>query len=60
LKLGQIYRKEDPRMLFKTEIPSITTYPGSVSEKPGGVFGQPNNMIIKLVAKKDFFADDLV
>ena len=52
--------KEDPKIIFKIEIPCISTYPGSVSDKPGGLFGQLSKVIIEIVAKKDFFAEDLV
>jgi len=52
--------KEDPKIIFKIEIPCITTYPGSVSDKPGGLLGQLSNVIIEILAKKDFFAEDLV
>jgi GTP cyclohydrolase I len=52
--------KEDPKIIFKIKIPCITTYPGSVSDKPGGLFGQLSNVIIEMIAQKDFFAEDLV
>lgn len=52
--------KEDPKIIFKTEIPCITTYPGSISDKPGGLFGQLSNMVIEIIAKEDFFTEDLV
>ncbi len=52
--------KEDPKIIFKIEIPCITTYPGSVSDKPGGLLGQLSSVIIEIIAKKDFFAEDLV
>jgi len=50
----------DPKIIFKMEVPCITTYPGSVPEKPGGLFGQLSVVHIELVSNQDVYPEDLV
>ncbi len=45
---------------FKIEVPVITTYPVSVSDKPGGLFGQLSIVVIEIASEKDVFPEDLV
>ncbi|HET6421135.1 MAG TPA: GTP cyclohydrolase, FolE2/MptA family [Geobacteraceae bacterium] len=45
---------------FKIEVPVITTYPVSVSDKPGGLFGQLSIVAIEIASEKDVFPEDLV
>lgn len=49
-----------PKIYFKMEIPAITTYPLSSSEKPGGLFGQLSKLSITIESKADFYPEDLV
>jgi len=48
------------KILFKIEIPAITTYPGSTAEKPGGLFGQLSVVTVELASEKDIFPEDIV
>ena len=52
--------EDKPRIIFKMEIPCITTYPGSSAEKPGGLFGQLSIVAIEVETKKDLYPEDLV
>ena len=51
---------DKPRIFFKMEIPCITTYPGSSTEKLGGLFGQLSFVTIEIVSQKDIYPEDLV
>lgn len=51
---------DKPRIFFKMEIPCITTYPGSSSERMGGLFGQLSFVTIETVAQRDVYPEDLV
>jgi len=48
-----------PVIIFKIQIPAITTYPIS-TEKPGGLFGQLSVVEIEVESKKDIYPEDLV
>jgi GTP cyclohydrolase I len=48
------------KILYKIEVPVITTYPGSSIDKPGGLFGQLSAITIELASDKDIFPEDLV
>jgi len=49
-----------PKIIFKMQIPCITTYPGSAPEKSGGLFGQLSVVHIEIESKSDFYPEDLV
>lgn len=48
------------KILFKIEIPIITTYPGSDPEKPGGLFAQLSVMEVEVESQKEIYPEDLV
>lgn len=50
----------EPKIIFKMEIPCITTYPGSAPEKPGGLFGQLSVADIEVESKKNIHPEELV
>ncbi|MGB9598116.1 MAG: GTP cyclohydrolase, FolE2/MptA family [Candidatus Poribacteria bacterium] len=52
--------EDKPKVLFKVEVPIVTTYPGSDPNKPGGLFGQLSIMIVEVEAKEDIFPEDLI
>lgn len=52
--------EEIPAILFKIDIPVITTYPVSHPEKPGGLFGQISVITLEIEPKKDIYPEDLV
>jgi GTP cyclohydrolase I len=54
------YVVDKPKIMFKMEIPVITTYPGSAPEKPGGLFGQLSIVVIEIEPQKDVYPEDLV
>ena len=49
-----------PRAILKIEIPVVTTYPLSASDKPGGLFGQLSTVKLEVSANTDIFPEDLV
>ena len=58
---AKVSKVEDkPRVLFKVEVPTITTYPGSAPEKPGGLFGQLSVIVVEVEAIEDVFPEDLI
>ncbi|MCX5679806.1 MAG: GTP cyclohydrolase, FolE2/MptA family [Candidatus Omnitrophica bacterium] len=48
-----------PVVIFKIQIPAITTYPAS-TEKAGGLFGQLSIVEIEVESKRDIYPEDLV
>lgn len=52
--------EERSRIIFKMEIPCITTFPASSAEKPGGLFGQMSVMAIEVESSESVFPEDLV
>ena len=52
--------EDKTKIIFKMEIPCITTYPASSAEKPGGLFGQLSIVAIEVESKKDIYPEDLV
>lgn len=51
---------EKTRVLFKVEVPVITTYPGSAPDKPGGLFGQLSIVVVEVEALEDVYPEDLI
>jgi GTP cyclohydrolase I len=51
---------EKPKVVFKIEVPAVTTYPGSIDDKAGGLFGQLSTIVIEAESEKDIFPEDLV
>ena len=51
---------EKPKIFQKIEVPAITTYPASIPETPGGLFGQLSVVLIEFEAKKDVYPEDIV
>jgi GTP cyclohydrolase IB len=49
-----------PRIIFKMQIPAITTYPASISEQAGGLFGQLSIAEIEVESQGDTYPEDLV
>lgn len=49
-----------PEITFEVHIPVITTYPGSVPDKPGGLFGQSSVIAIAIRSDVDIYPEDLV
>jgi GTP cyclohydrolase I len=52
--------EEAAKILFAIEVPIITTYPASVKEKPGGLFGQLSKIIVELESAKEIYPEDIV
>ncbi|MGE4543286.1 MAG: GTP cyclohydrolase, FolE2/MptA family [Pedobacter sp.] len=50
----------EPTVLFRIEVPCITTYPGSSREKPGGLFGQLSRIGLEVMTRRDIYPEDLV
>ncbi len=55
-----ISTEKEPTIHFRMKIPCITTYPGSLPEEPGGLFGQLSIVDIDVQSKKDVYPEDLV
>jgi len=52
--------EDKPRVLFKIEVPIITTYPGSSAGKSGGLFGQLTKVFVEIESQKDVYPEDVV
>jgi GTP cyclohydrolase IB len=52
--------EEKAKIIFKTEVPVITTYPASVPEEEGGLFGQLSIVDIEAEPKKNIYPEDMV
>jgi len=52
--------EETPKVVFKMEIPAITTYPVHFEKDLGGLFGQLSNVVIEVESGKDIYPEDLV
>jgi GTP cyclohydrolase I len=52
--------EDKPKIVFRMEIPAITTYPASDLDKPGGLFGQLSIVAIEILSKTDVYPEDLV
>jgi GTP cyclohydrolase I len=52
--------EDNPKVLFKVEVPVVTTYPGSIPDEPGGLFGQLSIVIVEVEAKDDIYPEDLI
>lgn len=50
----------EPTVIFRIEVPVVTTYPGSSREKPGGLFGQLSRISLEVMARRDIYPEDLV
>ncbi len=46
-------------VVFKMEVPAITTYPVSGPDKPGGLFGQLSLVTVEIASEKDIFPEDV-
>ena len=57
-KVSEIEKK--PRILFRIQVPIITTYPRSGPEKPGGLFGQLTTMLVEIQSQDEVYPEDLV
>jgi GTP cyclohydrolase I len=57
-KVPNIEKK--PQISLRMNIPVITTYPGSTSGKPGGLFGQLSIVVIETKSTKDIYPEDIV
>jgi GTP cyclohydrolase IB len=51
---------EKPKVIFRIEVPAITTYPASFDDKAGGLLGQLSTIIIEVESEKDVYPEDLV
>ncbi len=49
-----------PKIMFRIEIPVITSYPGSALDKPGGLFGQLSRLTLEIRTEKNIYPEDLV
>ena len=54
------YVVENPKIIFKMEIPIITTFPGSIPEKPRGLFGQLSIVAVEIESQKEIYPEDIV
>ncbi|HEX9913214.1 MAG TPA: GTP cyclohydrolase, FolE2/MptA family [candidate division Zixibacteria bacterium] len=54
------YVVDKPKIIFKMEIPIITTFPGSTPEKPGGLFGQLSIVAVEIESQKEIYPEDIV
>jgi GTP cyclohydrolase FolE2 len=52
--------RAEPSAILKIEVPVITTYPLSATDKPGGLFGQLSTVKLEVGASSDVFPEDLV
>ena len=51
---------DKPHIIFNMKIPAITTYPASISEQAGGLFGQLSIVEIEVESQRDIYPEDLV
>ncbi|MFZ5979048.1 MAG: GTP cyclohydrolase, FolE2/MptA family, partial [Candidatus Zixiibacteriota bacterium] len=51
---------EKPKVIFKIDVPVITTDPASDSDKAGGLFGQLSLISLEVKASEDPFPEDLI
>ncbi|HUU49902.1 MAG TPA: GTP cyclohydrolase, FolE2/MptA family [Nitrospinota bacterium] len=52
--------EEVPKIIFKMNIPCITTYPASGIETEGGLFGQLSILTMEVESRDDIYPEDLV
>jgi len=52
--------EDTAKIIFKIEVPVITTYPASVPEEKGGLFGQLSIVDIEIESRKNIFPEELV
>ena len=57
---SKIRRDEEPKTIFKIEIPAITTDPASVPEETGGLFGQLSMLSIEIEPLIEVYPEDLI
>jgi len=50
----------DPTVMFRIEVPVITTYPGSSKQGRGGLFGQLSRIALEVMGGGDIYPEDLV
>ncbi len=51
---------DKPKIIFKMDVPIITTDPFSDPDKPGGLFGQLSIITVEVEPVKDVFPEDIV
>jgi GTP cyclohydrolase IB len=51
---------DKPKVLFKMEIPAITTYPMTFNKEQGGLLGQLSSVFIEIESEKDVYPEDLL
>jgi hypothetical protein len=51
---------DKPKIIFKMEIPIITTYPASAPEKPGGLFGQLSIVAVEIESQREIYPEGVV
>jgi len=49
-----------PRVVFKIQVPCLTTYPSASDDKAGGLFAQLSTLTIETQSDKDVYPEDLV
>lgn len=50
----------EPKVIFKCEVPCITTYPISDPDQPGGLFGQLSVVDVELESRSNIYPQDVV
>ena len=52
--------ESSPKVTFKMEIPTITTYPLSLEKEVGGLFGQLSNVFVEIESAEDVYPEDIL
>ena len=52
--------EKNAKAVLKMEIPVITTYPASISEKPKGLFGQLSIVSVEVEGKSEIYPEDII
>ena len=52
--------EDRPKVIFKVDVPVVTTYPGFTPENPGGLFGQLSIVVVEVEAKDDIYPEELI
>jgi len=51
---------EKPKVIFRMEVPVITTYPGSVPDLKGGLFGQLSVVMVEVEPNREIYPEEIV
>jgi GTP cyclohydrolase I len=51
---------EKPKVIFRMEVPVVTTYPGSVSDKEGGLFGQLSVVVVEVEPDREVYPEEIM